>query len=380
MSELPPPIPPPLPPSDAQAPPKQDFYFHAPPEELDPALSGIGLALVVILHLAGLAALALIYSVSGVPGMPKGENVNISGVIIGMVGAFMIVCLVFMFGRVLFKHTNQNVAQPLILIACYGAVIVLPMTFGSFGDQLNQRVANSKNQEAISKLKKKTQALDRERTKNLEEDIPFAADPSDIKERKEAWEEMVANVDTKGMSETDKKIFAATQEVMGTLMEAGQKFAESSMGDLTFGGVKTREDAMATKSKVERVRAANTEMADYMKGLPDLIAETTQGHGVPKREAAAFSNQFLTTMNYEAQLKVRELEDQRMDTLTVILDLLLHHDGTWEQTDGEFLFEDDQAIEDFNVLMGEIDRIEGELVEQQEAIMNAAAKAQAGVR
>lgn len=380
MSDIPPPIPPELPPAGTTEAPKQDFYFHEPPQELKPELDGAGKAFLVILHLVGMAILVFLNLDSAPASM--NESMQFGYVVGRIVSSFIFACILFLVARMPFKSANPNVAQPLVLMVCYGIVIAYSLSSVSLGGKIDKTVANSKNQEAISQLKKKTEALVRKDSKRLDEDIPIAADPSDMKLRKDAWDEMVANVDTEGMTETDKRMFAATQVIMGTLMEAGEKFATAAAaaGDLTLNNIETSEDVNATKARVVATRSANVEMAEYMKGLPDLIEETMEGHGVPKREIAAFTTQFLTAMAYESQLKVRELEDQRMDTLSVILDLLTHHEGTWELTDGEFLFEDDQAIEDFNVLMGEIDRIEGELVEQQEAIMNAAAKAQTGVR
>lgn len=380
MSEFPPPIPPPLPPAGTTEPPPQDFYFHEPPEELKPELDGAGKVFLVILHLVGLAILVLINRGSAPASM--NESAQIGYVIGRIVASFIFACVVFLVARMPFKNANPNVAQPLVLMVCYALVIAGSLSSVSVGETIDKTVANSKNQEALSNLQKKTQALDRKNSKKLDQDVPIAADPSDIEHRKEAWDEMVATVDTKGMSETDKKIFAATQEIVGALIAAGQKFAEAAAaaGALTLDGIEAHEDVLEVKTNAAELREANAEMWEFMKDLPDHISRSMEARGVPKRDAVAFSNQFLQGMAHESQLAVRELEDQRMDTLTVILDLLIHHQGAWEQTDDQFLFEDDQAIEDFNVLMGEIDRIEGELVEQQEAIMKAAAKAQASVK
>lgn len=369
MSEAPPPLPPPLPPSPPSQQPQQEFYFHAPPEELKPELSGVGRIALLFLHLAGLAAIIWIIRSSA----PKtlDESIAIGYVSAMAMALFIGASVVFLVLRLPFKSANQDLVQPLLLLLCYGGAIAMAFSSGKVAREFDKQMAQAQNQTAVEKFNRQTRKLDDDARKELEENTVNEVDPEEMQARKEAWDKMISSVDTEGMSESDKKVFLASQEIVSEVFSMSQQYAETmaSAGDLTLESLQTGEDVLAAREIAKTLREANQEMWDYLTTLPTRVPEALQARGVPAKDVKAFTQQFIQGMGYESQVAVRKLENERLDMLTLLMDLLLEQDGKWEQTDEQFLFEEDQAIEDFNVIMGEIDRIETEIGEHQAEIV-----------
>ena len=129
---------------------------------------------------------------------------------------------------------------------------------------------------------------------------------------------------------------------------------------LDYSGVEKVEDLDALSDKIRSYRTVNAEVkADFSTDFIDGLKKEADKMGLKGSTKAGFFNAMESKYNKQLPLikEIRDLDDELCVVVLEQHDLLRKYYGQWSWTENGLQFENDEALEAYNVLAGKLEPI-----------------------
>jgi hypothetical protein len=156
-----------------------------------------------------------------------------------------------------------------------------------------------------------------------------------------------------GMLEEESRALRTYEQAYAELEAAG--FLEASELD-------TREKIATHRRRIDGLRKSNEALKEYFGKMESHLDRHLEAEGVGAEDRREFRRGFLAGARGKRRLleSIRALDDEFCDLMDEVLRLLESELGKWTTAGGLVTFESDAAVETYNELVAEIQKVADE--------------------